>query len=141
MARVFSVMKQATSSKSRAPERPPSVVRPEAISVMRELDIDISQRRPKSVQEFDGQQFDCIVTVRYAAELGYEVTVVKDATASYSDEHMYAPLEVNIPNYATAIVATNEIVDAISSLGSLEVCPALICDVGMRLTADVSCPS
>ena len=25
-------------------------------------------------------------TVRYAAELGYEVTVVKDATANYSDE-------------------------------------------------------
>ena len=25
-------------------------------------------------------------TVRYAAELGYEVTVVKDATADYSDE-------------------------------------------------------
>ena len=28
-------------------------------------------------------------TVRYAAELGYEVTVVKDATASYSDEQMH----------------------------------------------------
>src|ERR1700693_2573093 len=31
-------------------------------------------------------------TVRYAAELGYEFTVVKDATASYSDEHMHAAL-------------------------------------------------
>jgi ureidoacrylate peracid hydrolase len=30
-------------------------------------------------------------TVRFAAELGYEVTVVKDATASYSDEEMHAP--------------------------------------------------
>ena len=55
-------------------------------------------------------------TVRYAAELGYEVTVVKDATASYSDKEMRAALEVNIPNYATAIVTTDEIVDAISSL-------------------------
>ena len=27
-------------------------------------------------------------TVRYAAELGYEVTMVKDATADYSDEEM-----------------------------------------------------
>ena len=34
-------------------------------------------------------------TVRYAAELGYEVTVVKDATASYSDREMRAALEVN----------------------------------------------
>ena len=55
-------------------------------------------------------------TVRYAAELGYDVTVVKDATASYSDEHMHAALDINIPNYASAIVATSEIVDAIASL-------------------------
>jgi ureidoacrylate peracid hydrolase len=55
-------------------------------------------------------------TVRYAAELGYQVTVVKDATTSYSDEHMHAALDINIPNYASAIVTTNEIVDAISSL-------------------------
>jgi nicotinamidase-related amidase len=55
-------------------------------------------------------------TVRYAAELGYEVTVVKDATCSYSEREMQAALDVNLPNYATAIVATNEIVDAISSL-------------------------
>jgi ureidoacrylate peracid hydrolase len=55
-------------------------------------------------------------TVRYAAELGYEVTMVKDATADYSDDEMHAALEVNIPNYATAIVTTNEVVDSISSL-------------------------
>lgn len=29
-------------------------------------------------------------TVRFAAELGYEVSVVKDATAGYSDEEMHA---------------------------------------------------
>ena len=54
-------------------------------------------------------------TVRFAAELGYEVTVVKDATANYSDEEMHAALDINIPNYASAIVTTTEIVDAISS--------------------------
>jgi ureidoacrylate peracid hydrolase len=59
----------------------------------------------------------CIeATVRFAAELGYDVTVVKDAVADYSDEAMHAALEVNLPNYASAIVATNEIVDLISSL-------------------------
>ena len=57
----------------------------------------------------------CIeATVRFAAELGYEVTVVKDATADYSDREMHAALEVNIPNYANAIVMTNEIVESIS---------------------------
>ncbi len=54
-------------------------------------------------------------TVRYAAEFGYEVTVVKDATASYSDQHMHAALEVNLPNYANAIVTTDEIVNSICS--------------------------
>jgi len=54
-------------------------------------------------------------TVRYGVELGYEVTVVKDATASYSDTEMHAALEVNIPNYATAVIPANEVVDAISS--------------------------
>jgi isochorismate hydrolase len=55
----------------------------------------------------------CIeATVRFAAELGYEVTVVKDAT-DYSDEEMHAALDINIPNYASAIVTTNEIVDLI----------------------------
>jgi nicotinamidase-related amidase len=55
-------------------------------------------------------------TVRFAAELGYEVTVVRDATAGYSDEQMHAALDINIANYASAIVTTNEVVDSISSL-------------------------
>ena len=55
-------------------------------------------------------------TVRYAVELGYEVTMVRDATASYSDDHMHAALDVNIPNYASAVVTTDEIVEAVASL-------------------------
>jgi len=55
-------------------------------------------------------------TVRFAAELGYEVTMVKDATADYSDQEMHAALDINIPNYASAIVTTNEVIDSISSL-------------------------
>jgi nicotinamidase-related amidase len=59
----------------------------------------------------------CIeATVRFAAELGYEITVVKDATADYSDKEMHAALDINMPNYASAIVTTKEVVGAISSL-------------------------
>src|ERR1044071_8535645 len=55
----------------------------------------------------------CIeATVRYAAELGYDVTVVRDATADYTDEMMHAALDINLPNYASAIVSTDEIVDS-----------------------------
>jgi ureidoacrylate peracid hydrolase len=55
-------------------------------------------------------------TVRFAAELGYEVTVVNDATASYSDEEMHAALNVNLPNYASAIVTASQVVDSLSSV-------------------------
>lgn len=41
----------------------PSRVRPEAIKVMQELGIDISNQRSKSVDEFAGQRFDFVVTV------------------------------------------------------------------------------
>jgi len=39
-----------------------------------------------------------------------------NATASYSDEEMRAALDINIPNYASAIVSTKEIVNSTSSL-------------------------
>jgi len=41
----------------------PSQVRPEAIAAMRELGIDISGHRSKSVDEFTGQHFDYVLTV------------------------------------------------------------------------------
>jgi nicotinamidase-related amidase len=56
----------------------------------------------------------CIeATVRFAAELGYDVTVAKDAMADFSDETMHAALDINMPNYATAIVTTDEVVASI----------------------------
>ncbi len=42
--------------------------------------------------------------------------MVKDATADYSDEEMHAAVDINIPNYASAIMNTNEVVETISSL-------------------------
>jgi ureidoacrylate peracid hydrolase len=59
-------------------------------------------------------------TVRQAVELGYDVTMVKDATADYAEEFMHAALITNLPNYASAIVTTDEVINAISSLESLE---------------------
>src|SRR5437763_16911084 len=41
----------------------PGIVRPEAIAAMKELGIDISGHRSKHVDEFDGQQFDYVITV------------------------------------------------------------------------------
>ena len=41
----------------------PTHVRPEAITVMQEVGIDISSHRSKSVDEFAGQNFDYVITV------------------------------------------------------------------------------
>jgi len=38
-------------------------VRPEAIAVLRELGIDISRHHSKNVNEFEGQDFDYVITV------------------------------------------------------------------------------
>jgi arsenate reductase len=41
----------------------PSHVKPEAVAVMKELGIDISGQRSKSVDEFSGQAFEHVVTL------------------------------------------------------------------------------
>jgi arsenate reductase len=41
----------------------PSVVRTEAIAVLKEVGIDITSHRSKHVDEFDGQNFDYVLTV------------------------------------------------------------------------------
>jgi nicotinamidase-related amidase len=82
-----------------------------------DLDLQLKKRGIHQLVVIGLIAHTCVeATVRYAAELGYEVTAVKDATASYSDVEMHAALEVNIPNYASAIVGTEEIVSSISAL-------------------------
>jgi ureidoacrylate peracid hydrolase len=56
----------------------------------------------------------CIeATVRFAAELGYDVTLVKDATASYRWEEMRATVEINLPNYANSILSAADTIAAL----------------------------
>jgi nicotinamidase-related amidase len=50
-------------------------------------------------------------TARFAMELGYQVTLVTDATAAFSMEMMHAAHALNGPTFATAIVTTAELVD------------------------------
>jgi nicotinamidase-related amidase len=49
-------------------------------------------------------------TSRFAMELGYHVTLVKDATAAFSMERMHAAHRLNGPNFAHAILTTDELV-------------------------------
>ena len=41
----------------------PGQVRPEAVAVMKEIGIDISAHRSKSIEEFAGESFDYVLTV------------------------------------------------------------------------------
>jgi len=58
-------------------------------------------------------------TVRFAVELGYDVTVVQDATADYTEQFMHAALVTNLPNYASVIVTAQEVADALLASGQL----------------------
>ena len=52
-------------------------------------------------------------TARCGAELGYHVTLVRDATAAFSPEAMRAAHEINGPTFAHAILTTDEVIAAL----------------------------
>lgn len=52
-------------------------------------------------------------TSRFAMELGYHVTLVKDATAAFTKEMMHAAHELNGPSFAHEILTTAELVAAL----------------------------
>lgn len=54
-------------------------------------------------------------TARYASELGYHVTLVRDATAALKPEMMHAAHELNGPTFAHAILTTDEVVSSLDS--------------------------
>jgi nicotinamidase-related amidase len=58
----------------------------------------------------------CVETTsRFAVELGYHVTLVKDATAAFSEDRMQAAHELNGPTYAHAILSTAELLAALGN--------------------------
>ncbi len=80
-----------------------------------DLDLQLQRHGIERLIVIGNKANTCIeATVRSAVELGYGVTLVKDAVASYSPEEMQATLEVNIPNYASDLVTTDAVIAAIS---------------------------
>jgi nicotinamidase-related amidase len=55
-------------------------------------------------------------TGRFAMELGYHVTLVRDATAAFSPTMMHAAHELNGPTFAHAIVTTDELLAALPQM-------------------------
>ncbi|AEM83956.1 isochorismatase family cysteine hydrolase [Streptomyces violaceusniger] len=57
-------------------------------------------------------------TGRFAMELGYHVTLVRDATAAAKPEMMHSAHELNGPTFAHAILTTSELLTALPGEGS-----------------------
>jgi len=79
-----------------------------------DLDVQLRQHKITHVIFIGLIANTCIETsARHAAELGYHVTLVRDATAAMSAEAMHASHEINGPTYANAILTTDELVQAL----------------------------
>jgi len=79
-----------------------------------DLDLQLRQRGISHVIVVGLLANTCVeTTARYAQELGYHVTLVKDATAAFKREMMVAAHELNGPTYAHSIVNTQELLQAL----------------------------
>ena len=79
-----------------------------------DLDLRLKQRGISHVILVGLLANTCIeTTAKYAQELGYHVTLVKDATAAFKREMMHSAHELNGPTYAHSIVDTRALVQAL----------------------------
>lgn len=97
-----------------------------------DLDLRLKQRGIIKVIVIGLLANTCIEsTSRFAMELGYHVTLVKDATAAFSEEMMYAAHDLNGPTFAHEILTTAEL---LAELPSRARCGAgFVRDVSNRL--------
>jgi nicotinamidase-related amidase len=81
-----------------------------------DLDLRLKQRGIIKVIVIGLLANTCIEsTSRFAMELGYHVTLVKDATAAFSEEMMYAAHDLNGPTFAHEILTTAELLAELPS--------------------------
>ena len=76
-----------------------------------DLDLQLKQFRISHMIIIGMIANTCIeATGRFASELGYHVTLVKDATAAFSPEAMHAAHAINGPTFAHALLTTDELI-------------------------------
>jgi ureidoacrylate peracid hydrolase len=80
-----------------------------------DLDLQLKKHGLRAVIVTGMRANTCIEsTVRFAAELGYQAALVKDAIGSFGHAEMEASLQFNMPAYASAVVSADEIVAKLS---------------------------
>ena len=76
-----------------------------------DLDLQLKQRGIEKIILAGMVANTCVeATARYGAELGYHVTLVRDATAAFSSEAMRAAHDINGPTFAHAILTTDQVI-------------------------------
>jgi nicotinamidase-related amidase len=79
-----------------------------------DLDLQLKQRFIGKIILTGMTANTCVeATARGGAELGYQVTLVRDATAAFSTEAMHAAHDINGPTFAHAIVTTDAVINAL----------------------------
>jgi nicotinamidase-related amidase len=79
-----------------------------------DLDLQLKQHRISHVILVGLLANTCIEsTGRFAMELGYHVTLVRDATAAASREMMHAAHDINGPTFAHAVLTTQDLIRAL----------------------------
>ncbi|MEU9410594.1 isochorismatase family cysteine hydrolase [Streptomyces sp. NPDC048281] len=74
-----------------------------------DLDLMLKQHRIRKIVIIGMRANTCIdTTARFGQELGYHVTLVRDAIGSFSWAEMTATLDLNAPLYAHAVLTTDE---------------------------------
>ncbi|ASQ99711.1 hypothetical protein CGL27_47930 [Streptomyces sp. 11-1-2] len=80
-----------------------------------DLDFMLKQHHIRKILLIGMRANTCVdTTARFGQELGYHVTLIRDAIASFSWEEMTATFELNAPLYAHAILTTDEFVDIVN---------------------------
>ena len=81
-----------------------------------DLDLQLKQHGVRRIILIGLIANTCIeATGRFGMELGSHVTLVKDATAAFSQEGMHAAHAINGPTYAHAILTTEELLAQLSA--------------------------
>ena len=101
----------------------PTRVRPEAIAVMREVGIDISGHRSKSVDEFAGQNFDYVITVCDNAKESCPIFPAKTRRIHWSIEDPAAVQGSEVERLAAFRLARDELRARLKAFGQGEYKP------------------
>jgi nicotinamidase-related amidase len=74
-----------------------------------DLDLMLKQHRIQRIVIIGMKANTCVdTTARFGQELGYHVTLIRDAIGAFTWEEMTATFDVNAPQYAHAILTTDE---------------------------------